>query len=396
MRLPGYGEIKRNDIMVFNWPVGDSVIVHDAVIAHDYYGILRNEAFINRGNKEGKLITDNQGRLINCELSYKEYDKFIENDVRSTRENFINGGSIFISPGGFLESTGGIATLPIDKKENYIKRCVAVGGDTLEIINNVIHIDGVPEDVPPEALFYYKFYYKQGARIPDEQYLSDEYELYAGEQNRQIDYGNEVLKVKKLIKNTYTDTSGIEKDTSYFKFQPVSYRFQQLQCSQLTANKIASMFNPDTVIRHNQTIPYDYARQGQYCPYFPNDPNFNWTRDNFGPLYIPEKGGTIELNDSTWVIYKRAIEVYEQNEVKHLKNGTFIINGKEVTSYTFKQNYYWLMGDNRHGSADSRCWGFVPEDHVVGTASFVWFSRHPEKGMFDGGIRWDRVFSFVE
>ena len=164
-----------------------------------------------------------------------------------------------------------------------------------------------------------------------------------------------------------------------------------------TANKIKSKWNPKKVVRENKLKGYDYAKEFQYCPIFPNHPSFNWTRDNFGPLYIPAEGGTIQLNDSTWTVYKRAIEVYEQNEVKHVKGGPYIINGKEETSYTFKQNYYRLMGDNRHGSADSRVWGFVPEDHVVGTASFVWFSRHPdaEKGFF-GSIRWDRVFSFVE
>ena len=98
----------------------------------------------------------------------------------------------------------------------------------------------------------------------------------------------------------------------------------------------------------------------------------------------------MDLNDSTWILYKRAIEVYEKNIVFVNSNGEFIINGDIVKEYTFKQNYYWLMGDNRHGSADSRCWGFVPEDHVVGTASFVWFSKHPETG-----IRWDRIFSTV-
>jgi signal peptidase I len=108
-------------------------------------------------------------------------------------------------------------------------------------------------------------------------------------------------------------------------------------------------------------------------------------------LYIPKQGGTIELNLKNWIIYRRAIEVYEKNTVNHTSDGKFFINNKEVNSYTFKQNYFWLMGDNRHGSADSRCWGFVPEDHVVGTASFVWFSKHPE-----GGVRWSRIFSTVK
>ena len=108
-------------------------------------------------------------------------------------------------------------------------------------------------------------------------------------------------------------------------------------------------------------------------------------------MLIPAKGTTIKLNENNWIIYKRAIEVYENNVVSRSKEGNYVINGEKVDTYTFKQNYYWLMGDNRHGSADSRCWGFVPEDHVVGTASFVWFSKHPE-----GGVRWSRIFSTVK
>jgi signal peptidase I len=135
---------------------------------------------------------------------------------------------------------------------------------------------------------------------------------------------------------------------------------------------------------------FNYTVYGQFYPYFPNHPSFNWSRDNYGPLIVPKIGWTVDLSDSTWILYKRAIEVYEKNKVSINSNGDFLINDKISKEYTFKQNYYWLMGDNRHGSADSRCWGFVPEDHVVGTASFVWFSKHPETG-----IRWDRIFSTV-
>ena len=367
-RLPGYGEIKRNDIMVFNWPVGDSVIVHDAVIAHDYYGILRDEAFFRWINNLS--VDPNTGRPQ--EMTYKAYAKDVDEYMNFTRNEFINGGPIFSKR---IEKTEGITTLPIDKKENYIKRSVGVAGDTLQIINNIIHIDGVPEKLPPEALFTYKFYYNKNASIPPEQFLSDNYGMY---------YYND-LQNRQINKRPDEDIDGVK------------YIVYEYICSEATANKIKSKWNPKKVERENNLKGYDYAMQYQYCPIFPNHPDFNWTRDNFGPLYIPEKGGEIELNDSTWIIYKRAIEVYEQNEVKHVKGGPYFINGKEETSYTFKQNYYWLMGDNRHGSADSRVWGFVPEDHVVGTASFVWFSRHPdaEKGFF-GSIRWDRVFSFVE
>ncbi|HRO70769.1 MAG TPA: signal peptidase I, partial [Chitinophagaceae bacterium] len=114
----------------------------------------------------------------------------------------------------------------------------------------------------------------------------------------------------------------------------------------------------------------------------------NWTPDNYGPIWIPNKGGQIQLNDSTFKIYERAIRVYEQNDF-YKKDGKFFLNGKEVTSYTFKMDYFWMMGDNRHGSQDSRFWGFVPEDRIVGKAWMIWFS-------WEGGPRWKRLFNIVK
>ena len=165
-----------------------------------------------------------------------------------------------------------------------------------------------------------------------------------------------------------------------------------LTCSHTTKEQIKLKYPGwDSVLTENEPKGYHYEENFQYCPIYPNHPDFNWSRDNFGPLYIPAKGGVIELNPKNWILYKRAIEVYEQNHVEVNSKGEYVINGEVMDKYTFKQNYYWLMGDNRHGSADSRYWGFVPEDHVVGTASFVWFSKNQETG-----IRWDRIFSTVE
>ena len=132
-----------------------------------------------------------------------------------------------------------------------------------------------------------------------------------------------------------------------------------------------------------------------YAAIFPNDISIDWTKDNFGPLYIPKEGATIPLNEENYIAYKRAITAFEGNTLEK-EGDAYLLNGLAATSYTFKQNYYWLMGDNRHGSADSRYWGYVPEDHVVGTASFVWFSKTTEKGWFDGGVRWSRIFSFIK
>ena len=119
-----------------------------------------------------------------------------------------------------------------------------------------------------------------------------------------------------------------------------------------------------------------------------------WTRDNYGPLWIPKKGATIPLNKRNIALYGRCIKNYENNTLEE-KDGTYYINGKPETDYTFKYDYYWMMGDNRHNSADSRSWGFVPEDHIVGKPILIWLSLDKDRSLFDGGIRWNRLFRMV-
>ena len=371
-RLPGYGEIKRGDIMVFNWPVGDSVIVHEGVIAHDYYAILRNQAFINCV-RDLKAF-DNNG--IN--LSAERYEKLESKYLNAARKKLISGGGLTQSPVGPIDKTGGIATLPIDKKENYIKRCVAVGGDTLEIVNNLLLINGKAEKQKDEVIFNYNFYFKPGSYIPQDKILED-FEIY-NDQHTRFNIENKYV--------SEIDTSF--KDSMVYTKKLVAFSKEQITCSPKTAKMLTRYSGLDSMGQDIHPRGFDYSIYGQYYPYFPNHPDFNWSRDNYGPLIVPKKGWRVSLNDSTWTLYKRVIEVYEGNDIGINVSGDFLINNKIENQYTFKQNYYWLMGDNRHGSADSRCWGFVPEDHVVGTASFVWFSKHPEIG-----IRWSRIFSTV-
>lgn len=371
-RLFGYGKIKRGDIMVFNWPVGDSVILHDGVIAHDYYAILRNQAFINCV-RDLKAFENNK---IN--LSPERYNPLQTKYLNAARKKLINGGGLTQSPVGPIEKTGGIATLPVDKKENYVKRCVAVAGDTLEIIDNNLYINGNIEDQKDEVIFSYNFYFKPGSYIPQDKIL-EEFEIY-NDQHTRYNIENKYI--------SFLDTTF--KDSLVYTNKLVAFSKEQITCSPQTAKMLSRYSGLDSMKQDVHPKGFDYSIFGQYYPYFPNHPRFNWSRDNYGPLIIPKKGWSVPLNDSTWILYKRAIEVYEKNNVLVNSNGEYLINNKVSREYTFKQNYYWLMGDNRHGSADSRCWGFVPEDHVVGTASFVWFSKHPEIG-----IRWSRIFSTV-
>ena len=358
--------------MVFNWPVGDSVIVHEGVIAHDYYAILRNQAFINCV-RDLKAF-DNNG--IN--LSAERYEKLESKYLNAARKKLISGGGLTQSPVGPIDKTGGIATLPIDKKENYIKRCVAVGGDTLEIVNNLLLINGKAEKQKDEVIFNYNFYFKPGSYIPQDKILED-FEIY-NDQHTRFNIENKYV--------SEVDTSF--KDSIVYTKKLVAFSKEQITCSPKTAKMLTRYSGLDSMGQDIHPRGFDYSIYGQYYPYFPNHPDFDWSRDNYGPLIVPKKGWSVSLNDSTWTLYKRVIEVYEGNDIEINVSGDFLINNKIENQYTFKQNYYWLMGDNRHGSADSRCWGFVPEDHVVGTASFVWFSKHPETG-----IRWSRIFSTV-
>ena len=128
---------------------------------------------------------------------------------------------------------------------------------------------------------------------------------------------------------------------------------------------------------------------------YPLNARYGWTRDNYGPIWIPKKGESVKLTLKNLPIYERPIKVYEGNDLQVNDKGQILINGKVATSYTFKMDYYWMQGDNRHNSADSRYWGFVPEDHIVGKPIFIWWSSDPDRKGF-GGIRWNRLFTFVK
>ena len=142
----------------------------------------------------------------------------------------------------------------------------------------------------------------------------------------------------------------------------------------MSKNGLAKQIVPNTDLDDTQVYPYDSIHK--------------WSRNNFGPIWIPKKGASLTLTPENYSLYERAIRVYEHNQLE-MKNGKFILNGSEVTSYTFKMNYYWMMGDNRLESQDSRYWGFVPEDRIVGRASIIWFS-------WEGGPRWNRLFKSVK
>lgn len=301
----------------------------------------------------------------------------------------------------FFKKEAGVVK-PIDKKSNYVKRCVAIPGDTLTIENGIIHINGEESIMPDRAkpIFGYKAYNAKGISA-----------------RRLINAGYDDLTRKFLITNiskpildalrphllmiANPDPSNYQVLTGS-KGLPLNivqqYRIQAKELLEtqkslfLTlkeAEELPNALTLDSLKRNiNTTRTYNDA-------YFPNNVRYNWNEDQFGPLIMPEKGVTVQLNPKNVALYKKIISDYELNDLE-VSGDDIKINGFTADTYTFKQDYYWMMGDNRHRSEDSRFWGFVPEDHIVGKPVFIWMSID---GFMDGlrnwNIRWDRVFTTV-
>jgi signal peptidase I len=317
-RLPGFGDVERLDAVVFNFPAGDTIINDPELSGHNYYDIIQRNAYD---------VWKRSGEKDDFWANKSKYEKAAR---------------------GFFNKKYGIKARPLDKRENYIKRCTGMPGDTFEIIDGTIYANGKIIPLPSGAQMEYivKTTGELNPRI-----LKEQYDISPGDMH----YNNELQ--------------------AYLISMPVSSIQEIKDLSVVNDVELYSMpagsFN------------------GTHMPIFPNDPHFDWTADNFGPLYIPKKGDEISLDINNIALYKRAITAYEGNTLE-VKNDDIFINGEKVSAYTFKQNYYMMMGDNRHHSADSRFWGFVPEDHVVGKAVFIWFSKDPYTG-----IRWNRIFNLV-
>ncbi|MDR1459913.1 MAG: signal peptidase I [Bacteroidales bacterium] len=332
IRLKGFHAVERNDAVVFNYPDGDTVILERQ--NESYYAIVRNikNAFQNPQTAASQYYYSEEVLHQYGELFQKygaDYYQGKEYDVIAKEYR--------------------VRARPIDKRENYVKRCVAIRGDKLEIKNAILYINDRPAYQPPKGQMMYCVQYNG-------------YDV--SESNR-----------KKLDIN--------EEDRVQISYNQTLYHLNKDQ-----VEKIASFPNIVSV------TPQIYQEETYEEGIFPQDSHFRWNRDNFGPIVIPEAGATVMLNDSTLPLYKRIIEIYENNSLE-TKDGKIFINGKETNNYTFKMNYYWMMGDNRHNSADSRYWGFVPEDHVVGKVSFAWLSLDKFKNWGEGKIRWNRMFRKV-
>ena len=298
-RLPNIRSIQRNDVVVFNFPAGDTIInLPDFGSKIPYYDVLRSSEF--NGDREK------------------------------------------------LKAQYPILVHPMDKTDNYIKRCVGIPGDILQVKSSQLWVNGKPALVSTYAQTEY-LVTTDGNAIPED-YIIDSIGINLAEASP--DYG--------MVEG-----------------MPNTFRINMTASAAANLKKLPQVKQVQFFVDSN--VGYT----------FPNDVvHFPWTVDNFGPIQIPKKGDIIQLNDSSIEIYRRLITSYEHNVLEQ-KDGQFYINGKQSTSYTVHQDYYWMMGDNRHRSQDSRYWGFVPQTHIVGRAALIWFS-------YSQSVRWNRLFKLIK
>lgn len=296
-RLPGYTKINNYDVVVFNFPEGDTVAVNYPKTDETYYTLVR---------KYGH------------EHIFKNYK---------------------------------IKTHPVDKRENYVKRCIGIPGDTIQIIHGKAFINGEPE-MEPENLQYNYFVISENKEIDNS--VFEEIDISAYDIN--YNFLNSIYEIP-LTRETYNEIRQYEIVKGIRKYESVD--------------------------------PLSTNRQ-----IFPFDDKYLWTEDNFGTLVVPKKNDTININIDNLPLYTRIISVYENNDLS-VNNDSILINGEYTNCYTFRMDYYFMMGDNRHNSNDSRFWGFVPENHIIGKAMFVWLSLDKNKKSL-GKIRWKRMFKSIQ
>ena len=292
---------------------------------------------------------------------------------------------------------------PIDKKSNYVKRCVGIPGDTLEIIDGFIHTNGIKNILPERAEVQYTFNAHAKKGVSSRKLLAEGFEdfnrTYRIENITESSYQQLIPFIIGRRGNTVEDFSVIteSKGLPTELIRKLGLRVsetleinKQLTLTLEEAEKLQKVTWIDSVKQRINSIKVPNES------FFPNKIPYDWNEDNFGPLLIPKKEMTISLTRQNLPLYKKIIQEYEGNQLE-LTPSAIKINGEAVNQYTFKKDYYWMMGDNRHKSEDSRYWGFVPDDHIVGKPVFIWFSI---KGINDGiknwSIRWDRVFTTVD
>lgn len=330
-RVKGLGQVQLNDIVVFNYPAGDTIVT-DIRHQTEYYQLCYGYGYPIYAQELAE-----QGR------EFPVLDSLSATELRSTFEHIYSLGKQYVLSNP--REYGQIDTRPTDRRENYVKRCVGLPGQTLEIRDRAIFLDGKRNNDPESVQYTYN--------------------------------------VK--LRRHFTDDELLDWGITQEDLQQLN----SMGCMPLT-NRASCEIAKRSDIAEYVRLNTDASEWEIY----PQNGNLHWTRDNYGPVWIPKRGESIKLTAKNIAIYERPIRAYEHNDLE-VRDGKIYINGSETDTYTFKLDYYWMMGDNRHNSADSRYWGFVPEDHIVGKPIFIWWSSDPDRH-FIKGIRWSRLFTLVD
>ncbi len=329
MRFPGLEDIKHNSIVVFNFPEGDTVFLPNQ--QNSYYSLVMNDA-------ESMRMSDRKNN--NTEKPFQ----FYYNKMRSR-----------------YVSSGELAYRPVDKRDNYIKRCVGLPGDSISITDGMLYVNGKKAYVADDQQKSYDIIFKEKLDVTAASDILTDMEINTMDFEDTVTLGNSISITANM---SIADANELSKNPSV-----------------LNVN-----------LNH-----FDKLRYG-YIGLFPHNPKtLSSSVDDFSTIWIPKKGTTVKITPENYYNYQRIIEAYEKNNVTRDKKGNVYIDQKIITEYTFKQNYYWMMGDNRHRSYDSRYWGYVPEDHIVGKPVLIWFSWDKTKPIGERirSIRWKRMFNFM-
>ena len=325
-RVKGLGKVQLNDIVVFNYPAGDTLVSSPVYQAQDFYQLCYSCGY--------QLLDETKRPNIDSLNPQQQWDFY--QYVYQVGKDYVKANQ---------PTFGSITTRPTDRRENYVKRCVGLPGQTLQIKDRVVYLDGKPNKEPDNV--QYTYYVKLKGELSDA---------------LMKDLGISMEDLISLNQNGY------------------------MPLTQRAKNELSKRKDLVESIRLNtEAVVGDL---------YPLNARTGWTRDNYGPIWIPQKGKTIALNMQNIAVYERPIKTYEGHDLQ-VKDNKIVIDGKEAKEYTFAMDYYWMMGDNRHNSADSRYWGFVPEDHIVGKPIFIWWSSDPDRGGFKG-IRWNRLYRWVD
>ena len=333
MKFPAIRPLRRYDVVVFNYPDGDTVAIERQ--SESYYSIVREfEA----------MLDPNTPRKVMENLYYR----YSPEKVAYYKSKY--SGDYYPGKGReAVKKEYTVVARPVDKRENYVKRCVAMPGDKLQVIDKDLFINDEPAFTPEKMQYSYFVVDPTGMGLS--------------------------AKKRKTLNINEEDIQKIDPTTTV-------YWLNEDQKTQI--EKMGMIVEP--II----------DKEGSYdMNIFPHDERYAWNKDNFGPIVIPQKGMTVDINDSTIVLYDKIIKNYELNDLQ-VRDGKVFINGQEAHEYTFKMNYYFMMGDNRHNSADSRFWGFVPENHIVGRTLFVWLSLDKFKSFGEGKIRWNKMYKKIK